>query len=55
MVYRWNKVVRSKKMNFAVYDKQDSKKDWKPNKKELIANISAINHIIYELEEKFSS
>ena len=50
-----NKVVRSKKMNFAVYNKQDSKKDWKPNKNELVVNISHINNTIRELEKKFSS
>lgn len=49
------KSVRSKKMNFAVYSLANSEKDWRPTKKELIANISAINHLINELEEKFSS
>lgn len=49
------KSVRSKKFNFAVYSIANSEKDWRPRKKELIANISAINHKIYELEEKFSS
>lgn len=49
------KSVRSKKFNFAVYSLANSEKDWKPTKKELIANISAINNTIRELEEKFSS
>ncbi len=50
-----NKVIRSKKMNFAVYNRDDSEKDWRPSKTELLSNIAWINHKIYELEEKFSS
>lgn len=49
-------IVRSKKMNFIVTgSKSNKERVWKPTKKELIANISAINNTIHELENKFSS